>query len=156
MPKIKLGLAFPLVILLLSACNSHVVYSKYQTFTDNEWSAKNKAVFDVEINDMQTLNNISLMVRHGDSYPYSNLYLFVTTNYPDGKIKKDTMEVILANEKGEWQGSGAGDIFDLKIPIKKNVRFSLPGKYQFTFEQGMRVDPLPMIMDFGFEIEKVH
>ena len=64
------------------------------------------------------------------------------------------MEVVLANDKGEWLGSGAGDIYDFKVPIKKNVRFSLPGKYQFVFEQAMRVNPLPMIMDFGFEIEK--
>ena len=83
------------------------------------------------------------------------VFLFVTSKYPDGKVKKDTMEVILANQKGEWEGSGVGDIFDLKVPIKKNVRFPLAGKYQFEFEQGMRVDPLPMVMDFGFEIEKV-
>jgi gliding motility-associated lipoprotein GldH len=130
------------------------VYSKYQTFKNNEWFLKDKAVFDVEITDVTSLNNISLMVRHADSYPYSNLFLFVTTKYPDGKTLTDTMEVVLANQKGEWQGSGAGDIFDFKIPIKKNIQFPNAGNYQFTFEQAMRVDPLPLIMDFGFEIEK--
>ena len=145
---------FCVMIFLLSSCNSNVVYSKYQTFTDNEWYAKDKAVFDIDITDTVTLNNISLMVRHADAYPYSNLFVFVTTKYPDGKTLTDTMEVVLADGKGKWQGSGAGDIFDFKIPIKKNVRFPLKGKYQFSFEQGMRVDPLPLIMDFGFEIEK--
>ena len=95
------------------------------------------------------------MVRHTDVYQYSNIILFVTTKYPDGKVLTDTMDVILSNQKGEWLGSGAGDIFDFKVPVKKNVRFPLAGKYQFIFEQGMRSDPLPMIMDFGFEIEKV-
>lgn len=94
------------------------------------------------------------MVRHADSYPYNNIFLFVKTVYPDGKTTNDTMEVILSNQKGEWLGSGAGDIFDFKVPIKKNVRFPLAGKYHFEFEQGMRVDPLPLVMDFGFEIEK--
>ena len=140
--------------LLAISCNKNVVYSKYQTFAENEWRAGEKAVFDLEITDTESLNNISLMVRHLDSYPYKNIFLFVTTSYPDGKVIKDTMEVILANPKGEWQGSGAGDIFDFKVPIKKNVRFVLPGKYQFSFEQAMRIDPLPMIMDFGLEIEK--
>ena len=144
----------PLMVLLITSCNKNVVFSKYQTFKDSEWFAKDKAVFDMEITDNQSLNNISLMIRHGDSYPYNNLFLFVTTTYPDGKVLKDTMEVVLANQKGEWQGSGVGDIFDFKIPIKKNVRFPLSGKYQFSFEQAMRVDPLPMVMDFGFEIEK--
>jgi len=144
-----------LLLVLLSACNNSVVFSKYQTFKDNNWYAKDKAVFDVEITDTQTLNDISLMVRHGDSYPYSNLFLFVTSKYPDGKVLTDTMEIMLANQKGEWVGSGAGDIFDVKIPIKKNVRFPQSGNYQFTFEQAMRTDPLPMVMDFGFEVEKV-
>ena len=142
------------LLLVLSSCNKNVVYSKYHTFENSEWQASEKAVFDVEISDTQSLNNISLMVRHADSYPYRNLFLFVTSSYPDGKVLRDTMEVILSNQKGEWMGSGAGDIFDFKVPIKKNVRFALPGKYQFTFEQAMRVDPLPMVMDFGFEIEK--
>lgn len=140
--------------LLVTACNNNIVFSKYQNFNENEWYVKDKAVFDIEIKDTVTLNNISLMVRHADAYPYSNLFLFVTTVYPDGKTLTDTMEVILSDGKGKWQGSGAGDIFDLKVPIKKNVRFPLSGKYQFSFVQGMRVDPLPLIMDFGLEIEK--
>lgn len=149
---------FLMVVLItgmfFTSCNKDVVFSKYKTFEESQWSAKDKAVFDLEITDTQTLNNISLMIRHTETYPYNNLFLFVTTKYPDGKTLTDTMEVVLSNSKGEWLGSGAGDIYDFKVPIKKNVRFPLGGKYQFTFEQGMRVDPLPMIMDFGFEIEK--
>jgi gliding motility-associated lipoprotein GldH len=131
-----------------------VVYREYKTFEENEWSSKEKAVFEMDITDTQSLNNISLMVRHADGYPFSNIFLFVTTSYPDGAVKTDTMEVMLANDKGEWQGDGAGDIFDLKVPIKKNVRFPLSGHYKFEFTQAMDADPLPLIMDFGFEIEK--
>lgn len=152
--KSNLFVLLSFVAVLLTSCNKDVVYSEYKKFEDEQWYAKDKAVFDLEISDTQTLNNISLMIRHAESYPYNNIFLFVTTKYPDGKVLTDTMEVVLANSKGEWLGSGVGDIFDFKVPIKKNVRFPLGGKYQFTFEQAMRVDPLPMVMDFGFEIEK--
>jgi gliding motility-associated lipoprotein GldH len=152
--KSKALYLFAFLLVTLSSCNKNVVYSEYHNFEDNAWHAKDKAVFDLEIKDTQTLNNISLMIRHTDVYPYNNLFLFVTTKYPDGKVLTDTMEVILSNQKGEWLGSGVGDIFDFKVPIKKNVRFPLGGKYQFVFEQAMRVDPLEQIMDFGFEIEK--
>ncbi|MCE3228541.1 MAG: hypothetical protein K0S32_3092 [Bacteroidetes bacterium] len=151
--KFVSGCAIIFAAALFSSCGD-VVYSKYEKFSNNEWHAKDKATFDVDIVDTTSLNNISLMIRHADSYPFSNIILFVTTKYPDGKMLQDTMEIMMANSKGEWQGSGAGDIFDLKIPVKKNVRFPLKGKYQFQFEQGMRSDPLPLIMDFGFEIEK--
>lgn len=155
MSKNKFYILFLALGLFLSSCNNNIVYSKYHIIPDSKWTAENKAIFDLEITDTQTLNNVSLMLRHADDYPYSNLYLFVKTVYPDGKQLIDTMEVILANEKGEWYGGGVGDLYDLKIPIKKNVRFPLAGKYHFEFEQGMRVDPLPLISDFGFEIEKV-
>lgn len=153
-PMLKAVVLFCVAFFLLSSCNNNIVYSKYQKFNENEWFAKDKAIFDLEITDTLTLNTISLMVRHAETYPYSNLFLFVTTKYPDGKTLTDTMEIVLADSKGKWTGSGAGDIFDFKVPIKKNVRFPLSGKYQFSFEQGMRVDPLPLIMDFGFEVEK--
>ena len=152
--RITWALWLPLMV--FTACNQNVVYSEYHKFDNYQWPAGEKAVFDVKITDTLSLNNISLMIRHADAYPYSNIFLFVTSHYPDGKVMKDTMEVVLANSKGEWQGSGAGDIFDLKVPVKKNVRFPRSGEYRFEFEQGMRIDPLPLVMDFGFEIEKVN
>ena len=139
---------------LLSSCGNNVVFSKYENFENNEWFAKNKVSFDLEMKDADSFHDISVMVRHADAYPYSNLFLFLTTYYPDGKVTLDTLECILANPKGEWMGNGAGDIFDITIPLKQSTRFPLTGKYKFTFEQAMRTDPLPLIMDFGFEIKK--
>lgn len=155
--NIKFGLLkvfFIAAVLFLNSCSNSMVFSKYQNFENNEWFVKNKVSFDVEMTDANSLHDISVMVRHADAYPYSNLYLFLTTKYPDGKVTLDTLECILANPKGEWMGNGAGDIFDITIPLKQSTRFPLVGKYSFTFEQAMRTDPLPLIMDFGFEIKK--
>lgn len=150
------ALAFLLLLsVLISSCNKNVVYSKYISFDNNEWFSKNKVTFDVDIEDLQSFNDVSIMVRHADAYPYNNLFLFLETKYPDGKTTRDTLECILANSKGEWLGNGAGDIYDMTIPLKKNVRFPLKGKYQFTFEQAMRTDPLPLIMDIGFEVKRI-
>lgn len=155
--KMKFNLLSAFIVfafLFLTSCSNNVVYSKYENFENNEWFAKNKVSFDVEMTDINSFHDISVLVRHADAYPYSNLYLFLTTTYPDGKITLDTLECILANPKGEWMGKGAGDIFDITIPLKQSTRFPLPGKYNFKFEQAMRTDPLPLIMDFGFEIKK--
>lgn len=142
-------------VLFIAACNKNILFSKYETFKENEWYVKDNVVFEVDVNGEQSLHDVNLMIRHADSYPYNNLFLFLTTSYPDGKTITDTLECILANNKGEWLGNGAGDIFDITIPLKKNVRFPLAGKYKFSFVQGMRTDPLPLIMDLGFEIKKV-
>ncbi len=144
-------------ILLLSgffiSCNKNVVYSKYTQLPQEGWSINNKLKFEVDITDNKVYHNVFLNVRHADAYPYSNLFVFLTTTYPNGKTSTDTLECILADEKGEWKGDGAGDIWDNKIPLKQNLIFPQTGKYTFTFEQGMRSNPLPLIMDFGMTIE---
>jgi gliding motility-associated lipoprotein GldH len=157
--RIKSSLRFPgfvaVLLMVLTACTGDVVYREYKTFNDNAWRANEPATFEVTIHDTLSLCDISLMVRHADSYPYNNVFLFVTSSYPDGRVLRDTMEVVLANSKGEWLGSGMGDLFDFKVPVKRNVRFPRSGKYTFAFVQARRVDPLPLILDFGFEIRKV-
>lgn len=140
--------------MLFTACSSRVVYSEYKNFPENEWKSSDKAVFQMEMNDNTSFHDINLLVRHADTYPFRNLIVFVTVNYPDGASRTDTMDVLLANDKGEWLGAGAGDIYDLTIPVKKNLRLPLKGKYTFQFVHGMRPDPLPLIMDFGMSIEK--
>ena len=136
------------------SCNKNVVFSEYTKIPEEGWTAANKLTYTVDITDNTVYHNVFLNVRHADSYPFSNLFVFLTTTYPDGKTSVDTLECILANKKGEWQGDGAGDLWDNKIPLKQNLMFPKTGKYTFTFEQGMRQDPLPLILDFGMVIEK--
>lgn len=140
--------------ILMSACNKNIIISEYTKLPEEGWKTANKLNFTVDIEDNKPYHHVYLNVRHADSYPYSNLYVFLTTTYPNGKTTSDTLECILANKKGEWLGDGAGDIWDHKILLKQNVLFPQTGKYVFSFEQGMRSNPLPLIMDFGMTIEK--
>ncbi len=144
-----------LVLFITTSCNNNVVYSKYEKLPEDGWKADNKLTYKVTVDDVTNLHNVFITVRHADSYPYNNLFVFLKTEYPDGKTSIDTCELILANQKGEWIGNGSGEIWDNKIPLKQNVKFRQAGNYTFTFEQGMRTNPLPLIMDFGMAIEKV-
>jgi len=157
MHKIK-TLIFLLFIelLILSSCKKEsTVYSRYYYFEKHEWSSKDTAKFRVDIIDTTSLCDVNVKIRHGELYPYSNLYVFLTTIYPDNRKQIDTIEFILANSKGEWYGSGLGDMYDITLPIKKNIRFAKSGLYQFYFVNAMRHDPLPNISEFGFEIIRV-
>ena len=145
------------LVLLSSAfvsCNSNVLTSQITKLPEEGWDEKNKLNFTVDVTDNKVYYNVFLNVRHADSYPFSNLFVFLTTTNPSGKVTIDTLECILANKKGEWQGDGTGDIWDNKILLKQNLIFPQTGKYNFSFQQGMRLNPLPLIMDFGLTIEK--
>jgi gliding motility-associated lipoprotein GldH len=46
------------------------------------------------------------------------------------------------------------DIYEHRILIQKQTRFTKPGDYHFRFEQVMREDPLEHVLNVGLRIEK--
>lgn len=140
--------------LFFSSCDTSRIYEENQTLPDNVWASDNVLKFSVNIVDTVSPTNFYVNVRNADGYPYGNLFVFVKTTFPNQKISNDTLECILADEKGQWLGSGMGDIYDNQIPFKQNVRFPISGTYTFEMQHGMRVDKIPLIMDMGLRIEK--
>lgn len=143
-----------LCVLFFSACDDARIFEDNTAIPESGWDSSNVISYGVEIKDPSTPANFYINVRHADGYPYSNLFLFVKTKFPDGKQSNDTLECQLADENGKWLGKGAGDIYDNQIPFKRNVRFPLAGTYTFEIEQGMRTRAIPLIMDIGLRIEK--
>jgi gliding motility-associated lipoprotein GldH len=153
------GLKYYISILLsgvlFASCNSSVVFEENVKIPDYSWDMSNIVSLDVEISDTITSNNIYINIRNASGYPFSNLFLFLTTKTPSGQIARDTVELILADESGQWLGDGLGDIWDNRILFKPAFRFPQKGTYRFEFQQAMRMNPLPQIMDVGLRIERV-
>jgi gliding motility-associated lipoprotein GldH len=141
-------------VILLSSCNSNVVYTNSLAMAAKTWELMNVASFRVSINDTINSNNVKFTIRTGSSYPFRNIYLFISTTSPDGKNITDTLEYYLADEKGKWYGKGFGDIHELNLPYKSNVFFPLKGTYLFKIQHGMRTEDLKGVYDFGLRIEK--
>ena len=142
-------------LLLLLSCKSNIVYTNSQAMADETWKLTNIPTFKVPITDTLNSNNVIFFIRNGSSYPFRNIFLFVTTTSPDGKQITDTLQYNLADEKGRWYGKGAGDIHELNLPYKSNVFFPKKGTYDFKIQHGMRVENLKGVYDFGLRIEKV-
>ena len=140
--------------LSLTACDKNRVFEENTPIADHSWDPAQVVRFEVNIEDTVSPHNFFVNVRNGDAYRYSNLYLFINTTFPDGRRSHDTLECILADDRGRWLGEGIGDLYSSQILFKKNVRFPLSGTYTFEFMQGMREDNLPMITDIGMRIEK--
>lgn len=142
-------------LLLLQACNSNVVYTSSSAMAEETWKLMDIPVFKVDITDTINSNNVVFTIRNGSSFPFRNIFLFVTTTSPDGKNITDTLQYNLADEKGKWYGKGFGDIHELNLPYKSNVYFPLKGIYEFKIQHGMRVENLKGVYDFGLRIEKI-
>jgi gliding motility-associated lipoprotein GldH len=151
--KLKLIGLFALT-LFVSACDSKRVFEENTAITDNIWKVEQPVRYEVNIDDTLSGHNFYMNIRHAEAYPYSNLFVFLKTDFPNGKSARDTIEFMLQNPDGKWSGSGLGDLWDNQIMFKQNIRFPYKGKYTFTIEQGMRTPALPMLMEMGMRIEK--
>jgi len=142
-------------LLLLHSCHSNIVYTNSQVMAGKTWKLTDIPTFKVPITDTLNSNNVIFTIRSGSSFPFRNIYLFVTTKSPDGRNITDTLQYNLADEKGKWYGKGFGDIHELNLPYKSNVYFPLKGTYEFKIQHGMRIENLKGVYDFGLRIEKI-
>ena len=138
--------------LVLFSCKPKSIYNESEQIPGQEWNAGNTISFSAHISDTVNAYDINLLIRSTSSYPYRNLFLFVETRSPAAYRIKDTVEYFLADEKGNWYGSGLGDINDLSLPFKTNVLFPDTGKYIFNIRHGMREEDLNGVSDIGIQI----
>jgi gliding motility-associated lipoprotein GldH len=149
-------LGLSLLVVLTSSCDSNKIFEEYIEVENANWKKENIASFEFNAKDTTTAHNLYINVRNTGTYSYSNLYLFVTMQGPSGGLLKDTVNCILADNRGKWLGSGVGDLWDLRIPYVGGFKFAQSGNYIVTLEQGMRVEAgLEGITDIGLRVEMV-
>ncbi len=143
-----------LITLLISACDPARVYDKSFAVEGASWDRDTVFHFEVLVDDSLAINDFFISIRNNTDYQYSNIYLFMTTDFPNGHSSRDTIECILADIDGKWLGNGSGKIKDNLIMLQQALRFPLKGIYSFHLEQAMRDEQLEGIEDIGLRIEK--
>ena len=142
-----------LLVGLLSSCDSNVVFEQNFELPEKIWEVGDIKQFEVEIKDTNQAYNLYLNLRNSKSYRFSNLYVFVKTKYPKGKITKDTLQFYLADPNGKWLGKNAGDLVNHQIMFSRKTQFPELGVYSIEFEQGMRDANLEYVSDVGLRVE---
>ncbi len=150
---IFLSLAFLSTVFF--SCNSNTIFNQNVALPSEGWYKNNAVGFNVNISDTLETYEFGLNIRNSINYRYSNLYVFLITEFPNGNISRDTIELNLANDAGKWLGKGWGDIKESNIVLKTGLAFPLKGNYRFLVQQAMRVDTLVGINDVGLSIIKV-
>jgi gliding motility-associated lipoprotein GldH len=142
------------LFLLLSACDQQVAFEKYERIDPNGWMAFDGVTFVISVTDSIHPHNLYVSVRHTIDYKYSNLYLFIDTHFPAGKVTRDTIEFLLADHTGRWYGKGLGHIKEYRALVSRSVTFPTQGDYTILIEQGMREKKLKGIEDIGIRLER--
>jgi gliding motility-associated lipoprotein GldH len=154
--KNKTGAVLILLLLLLAtSCGKNTLFTDSSPMPGKIWRVASIPSFRFNVSDTLGNNNISFTLRTGSSYPFRNIYLFVTTTAPDGRIMTDTLEYDLADEKGNRYGKGFGDVRELVLPYRTNVFFPASGTYTVDIQHGMRMEELRGVYDIGLLVETI-
>ena len=130
------------------------LFNEVEKIPYGKWHKDNIIEYNVPVNDTLNGFDIQIHLRNDYKYQYRNIWMFIETSAPNGNVLRDTVEFFLADQSGKWLGKGLGNINELVLDYKKNIRFPVGGIYHFKIEQAMRTDDLESIMDVGLRIKK--
>lgn len=143
-----------MALLALSSCTRRKVFSEYHKFGNFTWNRFEMLTFDVPIADEESLYEIAVAVRHIPQFPYGDLDINLTIKSPDGEMRSGDFTLKLKDKNGKWLGDGMGDLYDIEIPVHKNMKFSGKGVTRIEIENKMNKFEIRGIMEVGLVVRK--
>lgn len=140
-------------VVLFASCSYNPVFQQDKSIPNDHWNKDSIVSISVPVIDTISYHDIYINIRNLNSYPYSNIYLFVNVVAPNGDNVTDTIEYRLADDYGTWLGKKSSRIWDCRLPFRAMVKFVQSGLYTFNIKQGMRNNELEGISDVGLTIE---
>lgn len=142
-----------IISILFFSCKQEkgVHYQKFMPTPSEGWNSKDTLSFEFDVEDTTKIYDFWLSVRNDISYQYANIYMFVYTEFPNGKSSLDTMNYILAYPSGKWIGEVSGSLAETSL-IYKHTRVPVSGRYKMNVIQAMRDEKLEGITDIGLKL----
>lgn len=134
----------------LAACDYNPNdYSCFSAIDPSQgWEYGTTLVYIPEIEDSTANGTLTLMVRHNNDYPYSNLWLELSGLSREGqKLMCDTFCIELADVYGNWLGKGSGATFQRIDTLYRN--FNLTDGAPLRLRHVMRADHVTGLEQVG-------
>jgi gliding motility-associated lipoprotein GldH len=136
------------------ACKPTPFYTNIQDVDPLGWSYDNKKSFTVEVTDTMPYYDMHLNVTHSTNYSYQNMYMKVTTSFPNTEDKTEQLNIDVAEKNGNWIGKCSDEICQIKVYLLEKFKFADQGTYTFSFEQDGRDNPLLGVKELQLDIIK--
>lgn len=112
------------MLLLFASCQEPIRYHSYQPVSSTGWDREDTLSYLF----LSPLPNgdyeMQIGMRHIESYPYRDIWLGLRTNWEgDSLYHTDTLHLYLADERGDWYGTGMGGV--VQFAQKESVTWSL-------------------------------
>lgn len=131
-----------LLVLIAVGCGPTVVYEKAVDVGDS-WSYEEELVYEFEVTDTARVYELEFRLLHSADYPFQNLYVNLSTTYPDGHVAIDAVSLAVADKRGQYYGQCSGAKCTLPIQLHEDFKFQQTGKHQLSIAQHSRKQDLP-------------
>lgn len=132
---------------ILSSCSpDDNVYSEFSQLPASGWAYNDTVLFTPATADTVSRGPLSIALRHNNSYEYSNIWVELT--WHDGPdLRRDTLNIVLADHNGRWQGKGFGPSYQIEMPF--DPRAVVTDSAPMAVRHIMRTDTLKGIEQIG-------
>jgi gliding motility-associated lipoprotein GldH len=114
-------IVFAVLLFGLLSCQNNIVWQQTKDIDPKGWHKDSIVSLSYSPNKTKiNTYDIFFLIRNDNNYPYANLFLIAEIDNNKQKII-DTLEYAMADEKGNWLGSGIWDLKESKLVYKKNV-----------------------------------
>lgn len=142
-------IAAALSIMLYTSGCSDTRFSRFADIPEEGWAYGDNVT--IMINDPEYKpGQMSVAIRHNDSFLYRNLWLEVSYTDRNGICHADSVNIELADIYGRWLGHGLGSSYQLAAPIPDLVNPS--DSTVVNIRHVMRVDTIRGIEQIGISI----
>lgn len=150
------GLYILLFLLSFSSCTPKKIYEKHFDIDRITWSRFDVKTFDVEIKDTDASYDFYIALRHHTDVPFKHITTLFTLSTPSGEVRMLEQKILLRDNEGNLLGDGMGDLWDVRYPVRKRLKFTEPGICTIEISSTMSQADLPGIMQVGLIVEKTN
>lgn len=140
-------------ILLLSSCDDSVVFKQYNKMENLNWNRFDYQVFEVDV-EKDELLDFYLAFRHHTDFPFDKLWVNVTFFTPDGATRSRDYDFDLKDENGKWLADGLGELWDIELPIRKEMLFNKSGICKVRIENIHSKYDMPGVVEVGLIVKE--
>lgn len=118
---VAMSLVIAAAMLIMVSCQRKpaMAHACFQHLPASGWMRSMPLYFSPEYDDSAASYDIRLAVRHDNSFSFRNLSLVVDIIAEDSTVKRNAVDMTLADEYGNWTGGGFGALYQIVIPVAK-------------------------------------
>lgn len=156
MNKIFVGIISFIFVVLLSACQTDLVYTESKNIDSEGWLDVDTLVFTPQVEDIEKTYNIYAWVRHTKDYKNSNVWLKFISEPQLSSDSTGLVDIKIADKMGAWLGDCSQSLCTQRVLLKENYQFKNTSAFKVEVLQYMREENLKEIKNVGLEIELIN